>query len=427
MRRRLPTSPAISTRTRAALLGVAGLTAAALAAAVALARPEVALDAEPVGSVLSLPDTPGDHAVWLADFLFRRAALFDADRGDFLGMLSAGVGGIHPLFSPDRSEIYLPETYYSRGTRGERTDVVTVYDARRLAPVAEIAIPPKRADVVHGVALTALLDDGRFLALWNFTPASSVSVVDVRARRFVAEIPTAGCGLVYAAGARRFAMLCGDGSLLVVSLDEAGDEAGRAVSGPFFDPNADPVTEKAVRRGDRWLFVSFEGVVHPVDLSGEDPVFADTWPLLQADDREARWRIGGSQHLAVHAASGRLYALVHQGGPHGHKEAGREVWVYDLERGERLQRIGVPNLMAAFLAQQMGAQGGLAAWLLDRLVPSPGADSIAVTPDAAPLLLMVSRSAGTVSVHDASSGERLRFLEHAGLAPGVLLAPGGPR
>ncbi len=30
--------------------------------------------------------------------------------------------------------IYSPETYFSRGTRGVRTDVVTVYDAARLQP-----------------------------------------------------------------------------------------------------------------------------------------------------------------------------------------------------------------------------------------------------------------------------------------------------
>src|SRR5439155_1570647 len=83
---------------------------------------------------------------------------------------------------------------------------------------------------------------------------------------------------------------------------------------PFFDPQKDPVTEKAVRRGNEWLFVSFEGVVHPVDMSGETPRFGETWSLVDDAGRRASWRIGGAQHLAVHAASGRLYALMHQGG-----------------------------------------------------------------------------------------------------------------
>jgi methylamine dehydrogenase heavy chain len=381
------------------------------------------LEAEPVGTVLTLPD-PGPHWVWVGDFLFRRAALFDAGDGAFLGMLSSGLGVIAPLFSPDRREIYLPETYHSRGSRGERTDLVAVYDAATLAVTGEIPIPPKRADVVHAVAMATLLDDGRFLVVYNYTPAQSVTVVDVQERRFVGEIGTAGCAMVYAAGPRRFAMLCGDGALLVVELDDSGSETKRVLTEPFFDPQADPVTEKGVRHGDTWLFVSFDGIVHPVDVGGEMPVLGDTWSLLGPEDRRGRWRIGGTQHLALHEQSDRLFSLVHQGGEDGHKDPGREVWVYDVGERERVARIPVPNLMAAFLAQQMELEEGIFTWLLERVVTSVGADSLAVTPGDDPLLLMVSRSAGTVSVHDAGTGARIRYLEDVGLAPGVLLAPG---
>ena len=38
------------------------------------------------------------------------------------------------------------------------------------------------------------------------------------------------------------------------------------------------------------------------------------------------------QHLAVHQKSGRLYSLMHQGGPDTHKEPGTELWIYDLAR-----------------------------------------------------------------------------------------------
>src|SRR5690606_6768197 len=309
--------------------------------------------AEPVGSVLRAPP-PTPHQVWVADFVLRRSALLDGDDGRFLGMLSTGVGSIAPVFSQARGEIYLPETYYSRGSRGERTDVVTVFDVATLAPVAEIEIPPRRADVTHAVGLATLLDDGRFLALFNFSPASSVTIVDVAERRFAGEIATPGCSLVYAAGPRRFAMLCGDGTLLLVTLDERGAEQARARSEVWFDPLADPITEKGVRRGDEWLFASFSGHVHAVDLAGAAPRFAEPWSLFDAAQHEAAWRIGGTQHLALHEPSGRLYALVHQGGPDGHKEPGREIWVYDLESRKRVQTIAVRNLLAAFFAQQAG-------------------------------------------------------------------------
>jgi methylamine dehydrogenase heavy chain len=395
--------------------------AIALLLLAAEARAQIA--PEPLDQVSTLP-APRPHWLWVGDLVFKRAALFDADEARFLGMLSSGVGVVAPLVSVERSEVYLPETYYSRASRGTRSDVVTVYDLATLTPEAEIAIPPKRADVVHGMALAALLDDGRFLAIFNLTPATSVTVVDTVERRLAGEIETPGCSLVYPAGPRRFAMLCGDGALSLVTLNERGAEAARWRSAPFFDPEKDPVTEKAVRRGSSWFFVSFDGLVREVDLSGENARFAEPWSLFNDAERGQAWKIGGAQHLALHEASGRLYALVHQGGPHGHKEPGTEVWVYDVAQRTRVHHVAVGNLMAAFLAGQMGLQpGGVAAYLLDAIVPSVGADSIAVTQDDAPRLFTVSGSAGAIGVHDARTGEWLRNITDVGLAPGVLSAP----
>jgi methylamine dehydrogenase heavy chain len=389
----------------------------------ALAAPVSAeLPAERVGEVATLA-APQAHWIWVADFVLRRAALLDADDDRFLGQISTGVGSIAPITSPARGQTYLPETYFSRGSRGTRVDLVTIYDMRSLAPVAEVEIPPRRADVVHAVALATLLDEGRFLAVYNFSPATSVSIVDVETRRFVGEIATPGCGLVYAAGPRRFAMICGDGSLLLVSLDAQGRERARLRSERFFDPLADPVTEKAVRSGSTWHFVSFDGVVHPVDLAGENPVFGERWSLFTEAERAASWRIGGTQHLALHEATGRLYALVHQGGPHGHKDPGSEVRVFDLATRAAVGSIALRNLAAAFLGQQLDVRGGALGWILERTVPDVGTDSIAVTQDADPRLLALSLSAGTVGVYDARSGAFLRHLEGVGLFPGVLLAP----
>src|SRR5262249_10797323 len=156
----------------------------------------------------------------------------------------------------------------------------------------------------------------------NVTPAQSLSVVDVKARRFTGEVPTPGCALVYAAGTRRFLMLCADGAALVVTVNEDGTPAGVERTARFFDPQKDPVTEKAVLRGGEGLFVSFDGIVHPAALARGTARFGEPWPLFTDADRRASWRIGGGQHLALHARTGRLYSLVHQGGPDTHKEPG---------------------------------------------------------------------------------------------------------
>src|SRR5206468_9447401 len=139
---------------------------------------------ETVGRVLSLPERPGPHWFWLSDVILHRTALFDGDTGELLGAISSGTAGvgfvIAPLFSPDHHEIYLAETYYARGVRGERSDVVTVYDALTLKPLGdEIEIPAHRAEYFPGTAANALSDDGRFMAVFNLTPQTSVSIVDV--------------------------------------------------------------------------------------------------------------------------------------------------------------------------------------------------------------------------------------------------------
>lgn len=383
---------------------------------------------DPLGRVLALPPQPGAHWIWVSDLVLQRTALFDTDTGNMLGMLSAGVGIVAPVFSPDHREIYLAETYYSRGTRGERTDIVTVYDASSLLPTAEIALPPKRADHASGVASNAISDDGRFLAVFNLTPATSISVVDLAARRLSAEIPTPGCSLVYPAGARRFLMLCGDGSLLSIGIDDAGQEKTKQRSAPFFDPNADPVSEKAARAGSQWLFTSFAGVVHPVDVSGDSPRFGKTWSLVSDEDQRASWRIGGTQQLTAHAPSGRLYALMHQGGKDTHKDPGTEIWVFDIATHARLQRITLKSPLAGFLRRQLGlATGSLTArvvtWFLYALLPNPGIDRILVTQDEAPVLVTGTTFPSTLEVHDGRSGALLRDVAEVGVAGGVIAAP----
>ena len=390
-------------------------------AAVAVAQPEA------VGRSLTLAERPGPHWFWLSDVALHRTAVFDGDTAALLGTISSGTAGlgfvISPLFSRDHKEIYLAETYFARGVRGERTDVLTVYDARTLAPAAEIPLPPKRAEYYPGNAANALSDDGSLVAVFNLTPMASLSIVDVRERRFVSEVSTPGCSLVYTAGPRRFFMLCANGGALTVSVDDAGQPTV-ARTPPFFDPQKDPLTEKAVRRGDEWLFASFEGGVQAVDVSGAQLRFGERWSLLDDADRKASWRIGGAQHLAVHGPSGRLYALMHQGGPDTHKEAGTEIWVYDLAARRRVQRVPIVNPVASFVAQQAGIErGSVSRWTLDKVLPVTGVDAIIVTQDEHPLLVAAASVPPTVTVHDALTGDVVREVPEVGLALSLLFTP----
>ena len=69
----------------------------------------------------------------------------------------------------------MADTYYSRGARGDRTDVLTIYDARHLAPVGEVILPTKRQLSIPDSAEMSVTPDGRFVLVTNFRHHSGVS------------------------------------------------------------------------------------------------------------------------------------------------------------------------------------------------------------------------------------------------------------
>jgi methylamine dehydrogenase heavy chain len=361
----------------------------------AAAAAEVAVD--PL-AVARLPERPSPHWVWVNDIVFHhmadgKAFLLDGDSGSMLGMLSTGFGFGGVVRPKNTPVIYSPETYFSRGTRGTRTDVVTIYDGRTLEPVSEIEIPPKRVSAIPSLGFARLSDDERFLWIYNFTPAQSVTVVDTTARKSVGEIEIAGCALIYPTGPRGFFSLCSDATAMQVQTDDSGQVVTKTRSKPLFDVKEDPVTEKGVRDGSTWLFTTFTGTVLPIDVSGKVPQARPTWSLLDDAARKESWRPGGIQHLAMHEPTRRLYSLMHIGGADTHKDPGNEVWVYDVAKRKRIQRIVLKDV----------------------------ATSIAVTQDAEPLLFTTFIGAPSVMVYDADSGEHRRTIEEIGFTPTTLV------
>jgi len=343
---------------------------------------------------------PGPHWIFVYDenflgYLDSKVYLFDADNGTMLGMLSTGAFGNAVEFAPDFSAIYVPELYYSRGTRGERTDIVAIYDTTELENVGEVIIPPKRATGMPHRAYQGISDDGRFVYVANMTPATSVSVVDVTARKFVTEIEIAGCNLIYPTGNRSFATLCGDGTLGLIELDEQGNVKSKTHTTKFFDPDNEPLTEKASRYGDTWLFFSFDGYVHPVKFANGKVEIGKRWSLFSDKERAQNWKVGGQQFNAVHQGLGRLYVIVHQGGPYGHKEGGKDVWVYDLATKKGAGQFPLANV----------------------------ASNLAVTKDAAPLLITAEPARPAVDVHDALTGALLRTIDGPPSVPSFIQVP----
>jgi methylamine dehydrogenase heavy chain len=309
-------------------------------------------------SVLKMPPaTP--YRLYVADVAISHIVdgklhVIDGDTMKLEGMVATGLAGNSTL-SADRKELYVATTYFTRLNRGDRVDQVDIYDATTLNRTGEVVIPAKHGQALPYRGLIRASADGRWLFVQNATPATSVSVVDLKSRSFVGEVPTPGCWalLTVPSEPSRFTTICGDGSLLTVTLDAGGKVAAQRRVPKFFDPDADPIFVHAEYEGDRVHFVSFKGMLHTANLAGEQASFEAPWPLVRGDDTKKNWRPGGYQPLSLHTQSGRLYVGLHRDGKEGsHKEPAREIWVFDMAKRSRIAR--VPGSSAIALAVTRG-------------------------------------------------------------------------
>lgn len=266
-----------------------------------------------------------------------RIRVFDAVQGKFLGMVSTGYAGNFTL-SPKSDELYVATTYLSRGSRGERTDVLEVHDTQNLGFKYEVILPTRRAQALNYRGLVRTTGNGRFVLVQNATPATSITVVDTRERKVAGEIQTPGCwGTLPAASGARFSMLCGDGKLATITLDEQGQVASRQVSEKFFDADLDAWFFHAEQVGDRYWFVSFNGQLTELDLGGDVARKVRTQSLVSAADRQGGWRPGGYQNFAVDPQGRWLVVGMHPRGAEGsHKSPAAQLWVFDLNTGKRV-------------------------------------------------------------------------------------------
>ncbi len=316
-----------------------------------------------------------DHTL-LVNTYNDKAVVIDADSGEMLGMLSFGIGANAVEFDKAKGVMYVAENYYSRHTRGERTDVVTTYDIKTLSAQSEVVIPPKHSSGAAIRHYSGLTDDRRFMLVNNVTPAMSVSVVDTRNNEFVTEISTAGCGLIYPLTGYKFLQLCGDGAAQVIVLGDDGKESERIRSDQFFDLDGDPLMEKSVRTDSGWIFSTFKGRVFRINHD-------DGWDiteLFQLDDGTGSWRLGGVQPLALHGDTNTLLALMHQGGEGTHKDPGTAIWMYDLSRNTLIHQMTLQN----------------------------AATSIQVSQDDAPLLYAAMVGTGQIDIYDLGKTRLLR-------------------
>jgi methylamine dehydrogenase heavy chain len=245
------------------------------------------------------------------------------------------------LLVPDkRPELYVADTVWSRGSRGTRTDFITIYDTQTLNPIGEIVLPgTKRALITAMEGLIAFTDDQRMALVFNFTPASSVTVVDLVKRQVLGGVEIPGCSLVYPSGTRGFSTLCSSGTMLTVRLDANGAVAGRSESKAFNPLDTDPLFTASTLVGGVRYFPSLHGRVQPIDMRGDEVKVLPDWRLLSAADEPGHWRPSGWQIVASDEQK-LLYVLMQANAHEGtHKDPAGEVWVYNTATKARIKRL----------------------------------------------------------------------------------------
>jgi methylamine dehydrogenase heavy chain len=316
-----------------------------IAAALAVSSSHAELSAEEIPNVAEISADYPQSLIFAHDanfdaLLVGRVVLLDValETHNYLGALDAAQFASFTQ-SATRNELYVAETFYSRGTRGVRTDAVTIYDKGHLTPIAEIVLPGgKRGQMVSNRYTLQLVDNDRYLFLFNFTPAASVVMIDVESRTILSETQIPGCSLIYPTGKRGFSSLCSNGSMFTAQFDEKGQLSKQQKIPSFFSVDDDPLFDKPVYLKGTAYFPSYQGRMQAIDLSGDTPIVAPEWSLLTDAERGENWRPGGWQ-IATVSGSGLIYVLMHRDGSEGsHKDGGSEVWVFDPSSKKRVNR-----------------------------------------------------------------------------------------
>lgn len=268
-----------------------------------------------------------------------RILVADIEKLKWQGVI--GIPGWRGQFTLNKGgQVIVTNSWWERGSTGKRTDIIEVWDLASLAKLPyEIEVPARLALRGNDSTMLGLSSDEKFLFLQNATPATSVSVVDMNARKFAAEIPMPGCfGIYPAAGAaNKFVALCGDGTAATVTVDTAGKSRGVVRSAAFFDADVDPLFPKAVRDGDTLYFASFNGSVYQVDISGPTATLVEKFSLVEGVS--GGWK-PASENLAaiVPGSKVMLISMFPNSGDGDHRVNARQIWSVDLATKKVLAR-----------------------------------------------------------------------------------------
>ena len=321
--------------------------------------------------------------------------IFDGATGKMRGTIETAQFA-DVAIDPAGKFYYVSETMWSKGNRGTRQDMISVYDTIENKLQTEITLPGRI--IIGGQKNNFILsDDGAWAFVYNYDPASSVVVVDLAKRKFAKSIELPGCASLMP-NPVGFSALCSDGSIATVAVAGAKPKITRTK--PFFSATGDPIYDNFAydKVKKQATFITYSGLIYQATM-GAEPQVSEPFSIQEAagvrkgdmKPLDVNWLPGGRELMAVHKPSGHLYVLMHMGEVWTQKEAGEEIWDVDLAAKKVVKR---------------------------RPLKAEGVTNIEVTQDASPLLFFNDKE-GNVHVLDAKTMEEKRKIDKAG--PGMIL------
>jgi methylamine dehydrogenase heavy chain len=311
--------------------------AAVVAAAVGMAGTAQAGDPLPAEKLTVKPTIDSKGPLFFTGG--ERVLVADVEKMEWQGVI--GMPGWRGQFMLNKAgQAIVTNSWWERGTTGKRTDLVEIWDVPTLSKTAvEIEVPPRLAMRGNDSTMLGLSSDEKFLFLQNATPATSVTVVDMGAKKLASEIPMPGCFGIYptATAANKFVALCGDGTAATVTVDAKGNSTGIARSSAFFDADIDPLFPKAARDGDTLYFASFNGLIYKVDISGATAQLVEKYSIV--DGVPGEWK-PASENLLAYAPAGKvLFISMFPNSKDGdHRVNATQIWSVDVASKTVLSR-----------------------------------------------------------------------------------------
>ena len=263
--------------------------------------------------------------------------ILSADDLSYKGNYATGMTAQFFL-GPDATVGYAASAFPERITYGPVKAYLQKFDVSTLKTIEEVELPPILAETMAQQPALVISPDGKWAFAQNATPATSVTVVDLKTGTVASEIPNPGCwGIYLAPKGLKFSSLCGDGSVLTVKLNSKGKLADQAYSDPIFDVDGDPLFVHSQRIDGNLVFSTFDGEFVVVSDEGKTAKVLDSWSYT--DGIEGDWAPGGYEIMAYSEPNGVMFVTMHSGASEGsHKDGSEELWAIDMKAKKVLYR-----------------------------------------------------------------------------------------